>query len=91
MMKSVKLPTPIKRPVGPEGENRDITEVQLREPRAGELRGLETVALLRMDYNSHRTIIPRLCPQLTAADIDAMAAKTLLAVQQEIVGFFVED
>ncbi|MGL5589074.1 MAG: phage tail assembly protein [Aeromonas veronii] len=90
MMKTVKLPTPIKRPAGPEGEDRDVKEVSIREPRAGELRGLETVALLRMDYNSHRTIIPRLCPQLTANDVDGMDPKTLLAVQQEIVSFFVE-
>ncbi|MGL4355663.1 MAG: phage tail assembly protein [Aeromonas sobria] len=84
MMKPIKLPTPIQR-----GET-EIKDIQLRQPRAGELRGLETVALLRMDYNSHRTLIPRLCPVLTANDIDAMDPKTLLAIQQEVVGFFVE-
>lgn len=83
-MKKIKLPTPVKR------ESGDVTEVTIHEPKAGSLRGLETVAILRMDYNTHRTIIPRVCPELTANDIDAMDPKTLLALQQEVVGFFVE-
>lgn len=89
-MKTVKLPDPIQRTRGPEGEDRNIKEVQLRQPRAGELRGLEVVSLLRMDFNSHRTLLPRICPMLTANDIDAMTPKTLLELQQEVVGFFVE-
>ncbi|MGL4755663.1 MAG: phage tail assembly protein [Aeromonadaceae bacterium] len=89
-MITIKLPTPIKRKEGPNGENNDISEVMMREPKGGELRGLETLALIRMDYASHRTLIPRICPQITANDIDAMDPKTLLAVQQELVGFFVE-
>ncbi|MGL5215824.1 MAG: phage tail assembly protein [Aeromonas hydrophila] len=89
-MNIVKLPTPIKRTPGPEGEDRDIKEVTLREPRGGDLRGFETVAILRMDYTAHRTLIPRICPQVTANDLDAMDPKTLLALQTEVVGFFVE-
>ncbi|ANZ52214.1 putative tail protein [Aeromonas phage Ahp2] len=89
-MMKVILPTPIKRTPGPEGEDRDVKEVMLREPKGGDLRGFETVAILRMDYTAHRTLIPRICPQLTANDIDQMDPKTLLAVQQEVVGFFVD-
>lgn len=89
-MMKVTLPTSIKRPAGPAGESRDITEIHLKEPKGGDLRGFETVAILRMDYNAHRTLIPRICPQVTANDIDAMDPKTLLAVQTEVVGFFVE-
>ncbi|MGL5286164.1 MAG: phage tail assembly protein [Aeromonas sp.] len=84
MMKPVTLPTPIKR-----GET-EISVVHFRAPKGGELRGLETIALLRMDYVSHRTLIPRICPEITANDIDQMDPKTLLEVQQEVVGFFVE-
>lgn len=88
-MKPVKLPTPIKRTPGPEGEDRDVKEVTFREPKGGDLRGFETIAILRMDYNAHRTLIPRICPQVTANDIDAMDPKTLLALQTEVVDFFV--
>ncbi|MGL5285897.1 MAG: phage tail assembly protein [Aeromonas sp.] len=89
-MIKVKLPTPIQRPAGENGEDRNVTEIALRQPRAGELRGLEVVALLRMDYTSHRTLIPRICPQVTANDLDQMDPKTLMAIQTEVVGFFVE-
>lgn len=83
-MKSVKLPTTIK--LG----DKDVTELTIREPRAGELRGLEVVSLLRMDYTQHRTLIPRVCPALTVNDVDNLSPKNLVAIQQEIVGFFVE-
>lgn len=89
-MKKITLPTPIVRPGRDGAEPTTVTEVTMHEPKAGSLRGLETVAILRMDYNAHRTIIPRVCPELTANDIDNMDPKTLLAVQQEVVGFFVE-
>ncbi|QIZ02634.1 tail protein E [Aeromonas phage AhyVDH1] len=89
-MKPITLPTPIKRTPGPEGEDRDLKIVHLREPKGGDLRGVETVAILRMDYGTMRTLIPRICSQLTANDLDAMDPKTLLAVQQEVVGFFVD-
>lgn len=83
-MKAITLPTPIKR------GDKDITEVHLREPKGGDLRGFSTVDVLRMEYAAHRTLIPRLCPEITANDIDAMDPKTLLAIQSELVGFFVE-
>ncbi|MGY3887187.1 phage tail assembly protein [Aeromonas aquatica] len=83
-MKTVELPTPIKI-----GET-DVAEFSIREPRSGELRGLEVASILRMDYNTHRTLIPRICPQLTANVMDQLSPKNLLAVQTEVVGFFVD-
>lgn len=89
-MKTITLPTPIIR-TGKEGaEPTELKEVTMMEPKGSALRGLETIAVLRMDFAAHRTLIPRICPQLTANDIDAMDPKTLLAVQTEVVGFFVE-
>lgn len=88
-MKEVPLTTPIKRPAGPEGEDRDIKKVFLKEPMGGDLRGLETVAILRMDYSAHRTLIPRICPQVTANDIDTMRPKALLELQTAVVELFV--
>lgn len=89
-MKPITLPTPIKRTPGPEGEDRDVKVVTMREPKGGDLRGFETMAILRMDYTAHRTLIPRICPEITANDLDVMDPKTLLALQSEVVGFFVE-
>lgn len=83
-MKKVKLPSPLKR------ESGDIKEVHIREPKGGDLRGFEIVSILRMDYTAHRTLIPRICPEITANDIDQMDPRTLVAVQSEVVGFFVE-
>ncbi|APU00421.1 hypothetical protein [Aeromonas phage 3] len=90
MAKTVPLPTAIIRPGKDGAPDTEVKEVVMHEPKGGALRGLETVAILRMDYTAHRTLIPRMCPQLTANDIDAMDPKTLLAVQSEVVGFFVE-
>ncbi|MCO7217122.1 phage tail assembly protein [Halomonas sp. OfavH-34-E] len=81
--RTVTLKTPIKR-----GEN-EIKEVQLREPRSGELRGLDNFSVLRMDVNAHRTLVPRIS-NLTANEFDALPPKDLLAVQQEVVAFFTE-
>lgn len=81
--RTVTLKTPIKR-----GEN-EIKEVQLREPKSGELRGLDNFSVLRMDVNAHRTLVPRIS-NLTANEFDALPPKDLLAVQQEVVAFFTE-
>lgn len=83
-MKKVKLPDPVKR------GDKLIEEITLRQPAAGALRGLETVSVLRMDFVSHQTLIPRICSELTKDDIANMTPKTLLAVQTEIVDFFVD-
>lgn len=89
IMKTVKLPDPITRPAKKEGEEPVvISELDIRQPRAGELRNLEVMSIIRMDYNSHKTLIPRICPKITAADIDQMTPRNLLAIQQEIVDFF---
>jgi len=82
-MKTVLLIKPLK-----QGEN-EITEVTLREPTTGELRGLEMFQILRMDVNAHRTLVPRLS-KLSANEFDMLAPRDLLKVQEEIVGFFTE-
>ncbi len=81
--RTVTLKTPIKR-----GEE-DIKTVTLREPRSGELRGLDNFSVLRMDVNAHRTLVPRIS-NLTANEFDALPPKDLLSVQQEVVAFFTE-
>lgn len=82
-MKTVTLNNPISR-----GDN-EITEVTLREPKSGELRGLELFAVLRMDITAHRTLVPRIS-NITAPEFDALGAKDLAIVTNEVVSFFME-
>lgn len=83
MSKTVILTRPLKR-----GEQ-EITEVTLREPFAGELRGLEMFDVIRMGVNAHRTLVPRIS-NITANEFDALAPRDLLSVNTEVVGFFTE-
>lgn len=83
MSKTVTLTRPLKR------GDQEITEVTLREPAAGELRGLEMFDVIRMGVNAHRTLVPRIS-NITANEFDALAPRDLLAVNTEVVGFFTE-
>lgn len=83
MSKTVTLTSPLKR------GDQEITEVTLREPRAGELRGLEMFDVIRMGVNAHRTLVPRIS-NITANEFDALAPRDLLSVNTEVVGFFTE-
>lgn len=83
MTTPVTLKRPIKR-----GET-EITEVTFREPGAGELRGLDMFDVIRMNVTAHRTLVPRIA-NITANEFDQLAPKDLMAVQTEVVGFFME-
>lgn len=78
---NVKLSKPIKR-----GE-KEIKEVTLREPTAGELRGLDNFDLMRMNVTAHRTLIPRIS-DITANEFDQLPPRDLIALQTEVVSFF---
>lgn len=79
----VKLQRPIVR-----GEQ-TITEVTLREPLGGDMRGLNVQQLNQSDYNAVRTLVPRIAtPMLLETDFDAMPAPDIAAFAGEILGFF---
>ncbi|HGF3735252.1 TPA: phage tail assembly protein [Vibrio parahaemolyticus] len=82
-MAKVELKKPLKR-----GEN-EITEINLREPDTGSLRGLEMFSILRMDINTHRQLVPRIS-DITANEFDMLKPSDLVALQTEVVGFFTE-
>ncbi|MCC4613274.1 phage tail assembly protein [Xanthomonas perforans] len=66
-----------------------ITEIKVRKPGAGELRGLKLADLLQMDVTALATLLPRISsPTLTTADVNAMDPADLVAVGQETVVFF---
>ncbi|ESQ89983.1 hypothetical protein ABAC460_10175 [Asticcacaulis sp. AC460] len=80
---TVTLSAPIKR-----GDN-EITELTLRKPKGGELRGLSMAQIQMGDVNTHITLIPRIAsPVVTEQDMAAMESDDLADVIDTAVGFF---
>lgn len=80
---TITLTQPIQR-----GET-SISELILRQPMGGDLRGLNVQALMQADYNACRTLLPRIAsPQLLETDLDQMPAEDIAMLTGEIIGFF---
>lgn len=79
---TVELDTPIKR-----GET-EVTELTLRKPSAGELRGVSLAEVLQMQTDALITLIPRISsPSLAAAEVRQMDPADLVQCGGEIAGF----
>jgi len=79
----VKLSQAIQRTAGP------ITELTLRKPATGELRGLKLMDVMQMDVNALSVLLPRIAqPTITKADIDAMDLADITELGVEVIGFF---
>ena len=79
---SVALDTPLKR-----GET-EITELTLRKPSSGELRGLSLAEVLRMDTDSLVVLLPRISnPSLTPVEVRQMDPADLVQCGGEIASF----
>lgn len=80
--KTIQLDTPIKR-----GKT-EITEIVLRKPQSGALRGTRLQAIMDMDVNAMMTVIPRISsPALTAQEIAEMDPADLTAMSVEVSVF----
>lgn len=76
------LSTPVKR-----GESA-ITEITLRKPAAGELRGLKLTDLLNGDVSATIRLVPRISqPTLTEQEVAAMDIADLYDCADEVAGF----
>ncbi|HHQ4468326.1 phage tail assembly protein [Aeromonas sobria] len=65
-----------------------ITEIQLRKPKAGEMRGLNMADVLQMDVNALTKLLPRITtPILTEVEIGNMDPADLLQLGSEVAGF----
>ena len=81
-LKTVTLDTPIQR-----GDT-TITEVQLRKPKAGEMRGLNMADVLQMDVNALTKLLPRIStPILTELEIGNMDPADFVQLGSEVSGF----
>ena len=79
---TVTLDTPIKR-----GEQ-VISDITLRKPGAGELRGVSLMDLMRMEVAALHTVLPRITtPTLTTADVSKMDPADLTQLASEVSGF----
>lgn len=82
IISTVTLDTPIV-----SGET-TITQVQVRKPQAGELRGLSLSALLNLDYAALETLLPRITiPTLHKAQIIAMDPSDFTQLGSEVMDF----
>lgn len=81
-MPPITLDTPLKR-----GET-EITEITLRKPASGELRGLSISALLNIDAGAVMALLPRITtPTLTPDEAARLDPADLTACGLEIAGF----
>jgi hypothetical protein len=79
---TVQLETPIQR-----GE-KTISEIQLRKPNGGDLRGLSLVSLMQMETDSIIKVLPRISmPTLTENDVIHMAIGDLSQIGIVLSGF----
>lgn len=79
----VRLPWPIERG----GET--VAEIALREPTAGQLRGLRLKDVLELEARAMIALIPRLCePALSEEEVAALRPANLMALAGEVVLFF---
>lgn len=76
------LDTPIER------EGQTITQVTLRKPAAGALRGTSLAALVNLDVDALRKVLPRIStPTLTEFDVANMDPADLVALGGIFAGF----
>jgi hypothetical protein len=65
-----------------------ITQLQVRRPAAGEMRGCSLSALLNLDYGALENILPRITiPTLTKAQIAAMDPSDFTQLGSEVMDF----
>ena len=67
-----------------------IDEVQIRTPKAGELRGLSLSNLLQLDVDTLKVLLPRItAPASTEMEIDNLAPADLVQLSAKVISFLV--
>lgn len=82
VFKTITLDTPLQR-----GET-EVTEIQIRKPKAGELRGVSITSLMQIDVSELTKVLPRITtPTLTDAELRNMDVADLTQMGLEVSGF----
>lgn len=67
-----------------------ITQVTIRRPNAGEMRGLSMVNVVQMQVDALLTLIPRICePVLMAQELKAMNPADFMQIGTVIAQYYV--
>jgi hypothetical protein len=83
----VKLKTPIK----VDGK-KSIEEIEIREPKAGEMRGISVLEVLRMEVTAYKQLLPRISkPILTAEQIDSLNFGDIAKIMREVSDFLEDE
>lgn len=86
MTQTYSAPITLEQPIA-RGESR-ITEITLRKPAAGELRGLKLVDLLNGDVNATIRLVPRISqPSITEQEVAAMDIADLVLCADAVAVF----
>lgn len=68
-----------------------ITEVTVRKPMSGELRGLALADLLNLEVNALRKVLPRITsPALTDIEVGRMDPADLVDMGSKVAGFLLK-
>lgn len=69
-----------------------VTRLTLRRPLAGELRGVEISALIRMEADAVLSFLPQICqPNVTTGDLEQMDAFDFGEVAGTLASFFLRS
>lgn len=81
---TVTLDEPIKR------GDKLVTEVEVRKPTAGELRGASLYELMQLNTDAMIKVLPRITiPALQEAELKQLSPADLVQLATEVVGFLV--
>jgi len=83
---TIELPQPIEVEGG-----EPITQVEMVEPYAGEMRGLKFVDIMQGDIEAMTVLIPRICKGLTERQLLNMSPMNLTPLIGGVLNFFVEN
>lgn len=68
---------------------KNVSEISLREPTAGELRGVKLLDLMQFEYSGFEALLPRITtPALSPGQVAALKPKDYLKLCAGVVAFF---
>lgn len=85
-MKTVIIHPPIER------QGQKITEIMLRKPKAGELRGLKVLNLMQGDAAEVIELLPRISdPAILKVEAADLSSETIADLSLTVIGFFLRE